>query len=533
MVDQINLEDLMAREIRAEGTGYSALPGLVRELIRTPGFKELLLLHLRDINPENARELIRTVLWEDIAFSMSIIGASPKLVNWLVEALIELGVQLNNFTLDILRDFLSKMGQDLDTSAIESLPSAYAPLVNDLLLNDREALDALIAGIGHVAESALSTMGSTLRNVGNTADFGKIRVGISEHFDRRREELAGIPEIFSPVPLANLLGVVPSIANYLLRVLTRTLQALALPPEILANAIFQLLEDINQKELGGLVNSLTEFINSLHQGNLVLGRDEPRFKEVAGRISKGLVESVDGEQLKQAAIAVGEDGKVLGEVISGYLFATPESTTQVVKALHTAINAIMRTLGNTAKRMSELPASAMAELAEDFEARFDSRELGRVMNHGMTTFNKLCDQNHDMVTEILRRSFSAVNTETWALAGKNVVLQAKDAAFSVPQVSAALTPKAIGRDINAGLAAFNRLSQEKPELISQRVSETLAVIDTAALAKAVESFVNPLLKALFENTKVLMAVVKPVVGGTLKAIGGLIKDGVMRTRKAR
>lgn len=528
MVERIDLENLAPGEERAVGAGYSALPGLVRELIKTPGFKELLLLHLRDVNPENARELVKTALWEDVAFSMSAIGASPKLLNWLVEGLIELGVQLNNFTLEILRDFLSQMGKDLDTQAIEALPSAYAPLINDLLLNDREALDALIAGIGHVAESALASMGSAMRKVGNTADFGKIRVGVTEHFEKRREELAGTPEIFNPVPLSNLIGIVPAVLNYLLRVLTRTVQAMALPPEILANAIFQLAEDLDQRELAGLVNALTEFVNNLHKGNLVLGRDEPRFKEVAGRISKGLVENVDGSRFKQAAIAIGEDGKVLGEVISGYLFSTPESTVQVVKALHTGVNAVLRAVGNNARRVSELPASSIAELAEDFENRLEARELGRSLNYGLATFNKLCDANPDMLTEILKKTFAAANNETWATAGKNIVLQAKDAAFAAPQLSSALSSQAIARDVNRALDTFNRFSGEKPDLISERVSETLAAIDPEALAKAIEAIVNPVLKAMVENTKIVAAVLKPAAKCTLKAAVSLMRNLISR-----
>ena len=165
MVDQIDIEKLMAREGEAGEGATSALPGLVRELIRTPGFKELLLIHLRDVNPENAKELIRNVIWEDVAFSMSAIGASPGLVNWLAEALVERGVQLNNFTIEILRDFLVKMGGDLDTEKLKSIPAAYAPLVNELLLDDREALDGLIAGLGSLAEDMAQAAERTWRSV--------------------------------------------------------------------------------------------------------------------------------------------------------------------------------------------------------------------------------------------------------------------------------------------------------------------------------------------------------------------------------
>ena len=212
MVDQIDMEKIaeqQGQETGSEGGGYSALPGIVRELIRTPGFKELLMLHLRDINPDNARELVKASIWEDVVFTMSALGATPQMVNWLTEALIELGVQLNNFTLDILRDFLVRLGQDLDMERLREIPGAYAPLVNQLLLEDRAALDGLIAGLGVVAEELAQAGERTWRKIWNTADFGKIRVGLTAHLEGRREELQGEAELFNPVAISNLLGVVP------------------------------------------------------------------------------------------------------------------------------------------------------------------------------------------------------------------------------------------------------------------------------------------------------------------------------------
>ena len=137
---------------------------------------------------------------------------------------------------------------------------------------------------GHATPEEMAQAGERAwRKIWNTADFGKIRVGLSAHLEGRREELRGEAGLFNPVAISNLLGVVPPLANYALRVLTRTLQALNLPAEILANAVFQLLEDVDMAEVGGLVDALATFVSALHRGNLVLGRDEPRFKEVLGR----------------------------------------------------------------------------------------------------------------------------------------------------------------------------------------------------------------------------------------------------------
>ena len=525
MVDQIDMEKLAEQQGGPEGTTSSALPGLVRELIRTPGFKELLLIHLRDIDPGSAGELVKAFLWEDIAFAMSVLGASPKLVNWLVEALIELGVQLNNFTLDILRNFLVQLGRDMDVEKLKSLPGAYAPLVNDLLLDDREALDGLIAGLGSIVEEMMSAGERTWRKIWNTADFGKIRVGLTEHLEGRRAELEGEAGLFNPVAISNLLGVVPPLANFTLRVLARALQALNLPAEILANAIFQLLEDIDQAELGGLVNALAGFVNALHRGNLVLGRDEPRLKEVLGRVSRGLVDNVDGEAFKDMLMALKEDGAVIGSVLADYVYATPDATVQVVRGMYLAVGAALRTVAETFRRFSELPEEAVAAIIDSYEEAVDMRELGRIINYSAVYTNKVFEAKPGELGRHMGKLLTSLDTEEIAAAGKTAFFELKDVVLADPTISAALEPEAVGAMINKGLAAFNGFTRENQDLIAKKVTGTLNALDTAELGLAVRGLVWPLTKAVLKDTDVVWNAVKPLAKVTVAAgaaLGGLV-----------
>ncbi len=526
MAEKANLEDLVreAREAaraagddgEGTGTGYSALPGLVRELLRTPGFKELLLIHLRDVNPENAAELVRAFLWEDVAFSMSVLGASPSLVNWVVELLLELGKQLNNFTLDILRDFIARMGKDLDTERLKELPSAYAPLVNQLLLEDREALDALIAGIGAVAERMMQAGERIWRKIWNTADFGKIRVGLTAHLEERRAELEGEPGILNPVAVSNLLGVVPPLANYLLRVITRTLQSLNLPAEILANAVFQLLEDMDMAEMGGLVNALAGLVTALHRGNLVLGRDEPRFKAVLERVSRELVDNVDGEALREMLVALKEDGAVIGQVLSGYVYATPESTARTARALYLAVGALLRSAAEQMRRFSDLPPEAVAAMDAYFEEAVDPRDLARVLNYNAVLLNKAFDARPDLLGSFLGKLLAGLDTEALAEAGKKMALQARDAALADPTLKAALEPEAIGERINAALAAFNAFAWRNPGLMADKAARALAVVNVDDLVLAASEVGAAAFAALRKHPEVIGKIARPLLARVAK-----------------
>ncbi len=483
-----------------EGPYEAGLAGILRELIRSPGFKELVNVHLRDLDPSSAREAVRTFLWEDVGFSMGVMGSSPKLVNWLVEALLELGTQLNNFTRDILRDFLARMGGELDLEKIKALPGAYAPLINELLLEDREALDSLLAGLGSLAESVLAALGPALKKVGNTADFGKVRVGVTGHLERRRQELSGEPPIFNPVALSNLLGVVPPLVNYLLRVLTRALQGLKLPAEILANAIFQLLEDIDQAEIGGLVNALSDFVITLHRGNLVLGGEEPRFKDVLRRVSRRTTDVVDGEKLREALIALGEDGKVVSEVVSEYLYATPESTAQVAAVLYAAVNAALRATAEFLRRFAELPPEGMERMVAHYRERIDPRELARVVNYNAAILNKAFQVAPGLAGETVGEFLAALDRERVAEAGKALLFQFREALLSDPGMRAALQPEALGKRMTTALAAFNRRLGENPGVMAENAARTLLAVDGAELRRTVAGFVLPFFRALLRET---------------------------------
>ncbi len=535
MVDQIDVEKISEQQGELGGAGSSALPGLVRELIRTPGFKELLLIHLRDVNPDNASELVKAAMWEDVAFTMSVLGASPKLVNWLVEALIELGAQLNNFTLDILRDFLVQLGRDMDVERLRELPRAYAPLVNELLLDDREALDGLIAGIGSLAEEMMQVSERAWRKIWNTADFGKIRVGITRHLEERRAELAGEAGLLNPVAISNLLGVVPPLANFTLRVLARTLQSLNLPAEILANAIFQLLEDIDMAEMGGLVNALAGFVTALHRGNLVLGRDEPRFKEVLGRVSRDLVDNVDGEAFKGMLVALKEDGQVIGSVLADYVYATPESTVQLARAMYLGVGAALRATAEMCRRFSELPEEAVGAIIDAYEETVDMREVGRIINCGAAYMNKVYEARPGEMGRHLGKLLASLDNEELAAMAKAAFLETKKFVLADPAIGAALEPEAVGAMINRGLAAFNGFARENPDLIAKKVTGTLNALDTAELGLAFKALVWPLAKAVLKDTDVVWNAVKPVakVAAVGAAAVGALGGGFIVIRKLR
>ncbi len=103
----------MPRRGPIEGTSR-----IVRELLRTPRFKRSVGIILGELDPENAGLLIRTIMWEDPEFFLSLLGAAPDVANAGINALLELVRQLSGFPTGLLASFISMILDDVDAESL-------------------------------------------------------------------------------------------------------------------------------------------------------------------------------------------------------------------------------------------------------------------------------------------------------------------------------------------------------------------------------------------------------------------------------
>jgi len=155
-----------------------ANPGLseriLKEVIATPALKELILLQMKDIKPETAPGLIRTLLWGDPGISMSLFGALPDMINWLLELLLELGRQLNGLPEPLLKDILGQVGMGIDTGRLKEFPEVYGQLARRLLIGEDKTPEEARAAAISAVNAALAGLDSlTLRLEGRRLDIAR------------------------------------------------------------------------------------------------------------------------------------------------------------------------------------------------------------------------------------------------------------------------------------------------------------------------------------------------------------------------
>ena len=140
-----------------EGIGSEVAGGVgarvLREVIRTPAFLEIIKTNISGLDPEDARAMVRTFLREDVNLSLSLMGTSPVVLNYLVEAILELGRQLAGFPPALLDTFISQMASEIDSGALKEIPRVYGPLL-ERVLESPERQEAFAASLGRLVTSS-------------------------------------------------------------------------------------------------------------------------------------------------------------------------------------------------------------------------------------------------------------------------------------------------------------------------------------------------------------------------------------------
>jgi hypothetical protein len=147
---------------------------ILKEIIATPALKEILLLPMKDIKAETAPGLVKTMLWGDPGISMSLFGALPDAVNWLLEFLLELGRQLNSLPEPLLKDILGQIGTGIEAERLKQFPAIYGQLVRRILIGEDKSPEEVRAAVIAALNTALAGLDNlTVRLEENRADIAR------------------------------------------------------------------------------------------------------------------------------------------------------------------------------------------------------------------------------------------------------------------------------------------------------------------------------------------------------------------------
>lgn len=462
----------------------------LEELLQTPEVKDRIIANLEYLEPEAARELARVLLWSDSAFSFGLLGKLPQSLNFTFAFLDELGRQLQNVPPHLLREFIAEMGRNIDIKSIRALARTYAPLfvTLDLSANDDPEV------IRRNRDKKIRLFQNAIR----TADFGKIRKEITRQADLNYPVMEEIVAtiVSDPLIFANLINILPPLINHLLKGTVRALEEIDFPPEILASAVFNLLNDLDAEELGTIINHTSSLINKLHEGSAVLGQSEPRFRTVFETFLEKALINFDEKETAAAIVALGEDLEVIFSVAADTATMKPELPAEITPAFLEGFTAALRGLTYLLDQLSQLPSQSYENYYRGFEVTAYS-ETARLINALVRLNNRVLSENPALLAKCLG------------------------------EFSQALDQAEIAHLLNNGLIYYNHVLSEEPVQQKTKALSILQQLDQDVLSRALLLTSGRVSAALAGNPRLSRSLLKAI----FRVIGGLIRGLFKRERR--
>jgi hypothetical protein len=492
---------LNIEEVSDEDAG--AVTRVVREMLRTPSFKELVKIWISTADREKAKGFVNTVLWEDFEFTLSLMSVFPELINYMVEALLEMSTSLEQLPSELLDTFVISLFGRIDTDRMKEIPGAYFPILEKI--NFQEKLSAEIDRV--VTES----------------DYGKAREVLEEQLETWTAGTARVLEkmLDNPVIIANLVGMVPPLGNYLINVLSVLFGKLEMPSEILASALFNTMSALDAEELGRALSGLFGQINLLHAGNIVLGGDEPYFRGVFNDFTRRMLDNLDTGVASGAISALGEDLEVIAGVLIEQATRDPERLLPLAPMVASLMNSVFRIFSNALAEWTALPDETLREVSMAFHEKSEAVEIGRTIDLFITLALRLREANPEIQGERLAEGLEVINTERLELLIRGMAGDVKRAALANPGIKMTLQPEEMGKRANEIIVGLNRAAG--PAAVRDYVVEMMSVMDARELGLLLTTIAGGVIEGIFAKREMALEVIKTVMSSTFKVVGHMFK----------
>jgi len=109
---------------------------ILKEILATPFVKDILRNNLTDLKFKTGKQTVKTLFWEDMEFTFSLIAAIPAIVNIIINSLAEVGLEINEkIPPDLLREYLTNIFKEIDSGALKLGVKHYSEIAKKQLEN--------------------------------------------------------------------------------------------------------------------------------------------------------------------------------------------------------------------------------------------------------------------------------------------------------------------------------------------------------------------------------------------------------------
>jgi hypothetical protein len=554
----------------APETTDSAAPGVLREILRTPAFRELIRIQLGGVDGGTGRELVRTLVEEEVELPLDLASCSPAAVDAAVAAAVEVGRRLSGLPDPLLRAYVQDIVDDLDAHAARELPRVWGPMlvrtlpfatavlaeavegvarsldepglraevVTEILegldaARVGSAINALSALVIHVQADAPDVIAGAdvVGRLMDGVDSGKLRKAATSLSGLGRDAALAAVErgLGDPVVLANTVVALAPLVNDGLAVAAGLLDRLELPDELLASAVLGLIDDIDGRTLGRIATGAAAAINGMHAGSLTLGATEPAFRATMADLLDEVLQTLDGATVARAVVALGEDGETLSAVLADWIRRDPAVLRAWAATAAQTGAPLVRGATSVVREVNALGDEPLAAATASFADAAEPREVAHLVNELAALTLRL--QQPRTEPALLRGLVTELDLGRLGEAAATLADQLARAGAEHPQVRDALAPRAVGTRINRLLRRFNRYMEHEFE--DNALLQVVDTVDPVELEQAWRNVLGLLTGTAVSSAELVRAVVRPAVDVGLESARMVLGPSMPQRLKRR
>jgi hypothetical protein len=401
----------------------------------------------RPIQPDTAADLTGKIVWKVVKTP-----AARKLV------------------ISIVRAALKDWSGD---SKLKARMSATVEKVVDQVLSSQGEAQDKIADDADYAESLRPVVRELIEHI----DFGEVKTAV----DSSRDDITAVIRMANeemwryPAKVICLLSLLPAAVNMTVSATKETLKPINnLAPDLLGDVVLSLVDDIDGKNIGMLINELSELIRKIHTGSLLLGEPgKPLSANTLSRLTRETMSTIDINLLLKARTFMTEIKEISLKVLIDQLEHSPELSGEFFQNNFLSIVAFIRNWSRKADAFERLFSEE--DIAREFAKGMGEIDAQEVAN----TISRLCsmvNRVHAVTPGVIRNTLSqAVNSVDADEAGETARWLTEDIVESLKPVANEVLPPLI-----RGIADLLR---PDPAGGSREIAEALAYLKSAINSK--------------------------------------------------
>ena len=318
------------------------------------------------------------------------------------------------------------------------------------------------ANVEKIVDKVLSSKGEDEKKIAGDLDYAEIlRPGfreliehidfgeIKEAVDCSRDDITDIAKMVNeemwryPAKVVCLLSLLPAAANMTISAVKETLTPInTLAPDLLADVVLSLVDDIDGKNIGMLINELSELVRKLHTGSLLLGEPgKPQSANTLSRLTRETMSTIDINLLLKARTFMTEIKEMSQQSFIDLLEQSPELSREFFQSHFVSMIASIRKWSRKADAFERLFSDE--DIAFEFAKGMGEIDAQEVAN----TISRLCgilNRVHSATPGIIRNTLSqAINSVDANEVGETVRWFTEDVVECLKPVASEVLPPLI------------------------------------------------------------------------------------------